>query len=355
LQRYINDLYTASVGEPWANPRLLPYYEEAVERLPLEDEPRRELRDFIRYQMLGERVRRTAIPNWTPTSLSDFNSRANAYERGAEEALAALAPLIKEAAEGAGVKFDAVLTTTSTGNLMPGLSYRMAQRLSSAIRADSLLFDLANVGCTGSCKALNLARSLDDSFQNILVVAIELPTTLIDMTGTNVDLWQGNCTFGDGAAALWISNDPEQGALALEIEEMRYQQFAEKGLELIRWGYRNYYNFALADQTTFENDVGKYVSGALREVETSWRDVPLWAIHAAGITLLMRVARSLNFPKESIRASADHYRDHSNMSSASILFVLKELAEKASAGTAINLLSMGAGFNVVYGRVRRTR
>jgi predicted naringenin-chalcone synthase len=43
------------------------------------------------------------------------------------------------------------------------------------------------------------------------------------------------------------------------------------------------------------------------------------------------------------------------MSSASVLFVLKELAASAPVGAAINILTMGAGFNVVYGRVRRTR
>ena len=43
------------------------------------------------------------------------------------------------------------------------------------------------------------------------------------------------------------------------------------------------------------------------------------------------------------------------MSSASIVHVLKEIAAETPAGSAINLLTMGAGFNVIYGRVRRAR
>jgi predicted naringenin-chalcone synthase len=43
------------------------------------------------------------------------------------------------------------------------------------------------------------------------------------------------------------------------------------------------------------------------------------------------------------------------MSSASVLYVLKELAAATPIGSAINVLTMGAGFNVVYGRVRRIR
>ena len=217
------------------------------------------------------------------------------------------------------------------------------------------MVDLANVGCTGSSKLMNLAKSLDSQYRNILAVALELPTTLVDLTSDDFDIWQGNCTFGDGAAALWISDNVEQGSLALALEEIRYQQFAEAGLPLIRWGYRDYYGFRLADHKTFENDVKAMVSGALRDAEVGWKEEPRWAIHPAGITLLMRLSRELKIPKDAIKASASHYRENSNMSSASVLFVMKELAEATPVGSAINLLTMGAGFNVVYGRVRRVR
>ena len=45
------------------------------------------------------------------------------------------------------------------------------------------------------------------------------------------------------------------GPYALALEEIRYQQRAEAGIGLIRWGYRDYYTFALADHKTFETDV----------------------------------------------------------------------------------------------------
>jgi predicted naringenin-chalcone synthase len=351
--RYINELFTAAVGEAWTNARLLAVYEAAVERLALEGEAQTALRDFVRFQLVGERSRRTVLPDWT--QLSDFQSRAGAFETGADMALSRLAEQIRPAVEAAGLTFDAVVTTTSTGNLMPGLSYRVAQRLGGLVRPDSLTIDLGNVGCTGSSKALNIARSLDASYKNILLVALELPTTLVDVRGTDFDLWQGNCTFGDGAAALWISDDVEQGSGALALEEMQYRQFSETGLGLIRWKYRDYYSFELKDHKTFEADVKQFVAGALREAEGGWKEEPRWAIHPAGIALLMRLSRELKMPKDAIQPSVAHYREHSNMSSVSVLFVLKELAAGTPVGAAINLLTMGAGFNVVYGRVRRVR
>jgi predicted naringenin-chalcone synthase len=258
-------------------------------------------------------------------------------------------------AETAGITFDAVLTTTATGNMMPGLSYRAAQRLGGRVRPDSLMVDLGNVGCTGSSKLLNLARSLDDSLKNILIVAVEVPSTLVDVSASHFDLWQGNCTFGDGAAALWVSNDPDQGPGALALEDVQYRQRADAGLNLIRWEYRDYYTFALADQTTFDRDVREFVTHALSETEAGWKDEPRWAIHPAGILLLMKISRKLGIPGEAIQPSVRHYREYSNMSSAGVMHILKEQAEETPIGGAINLLTMGAGFNVIYGRVRRVR
>jgi alkylresorcinol/alkylpyrone synthase len=349
--RFINEIYTAPLGEAWTNERLLPVYERTIEALPAA--ARDEVRDFVRFQLVGERSRSTVVEE--PMELRDFCGRAAAYEKGADAAVSQLASQISPEATAADVKFDAIITTTSTGNVMPGLSYRIAQRLKNNVRPETMMIDLANVGCTGSSKALNLANSLSSSFRHILVVAVELPTTLVDVHTSDLDVWQGNCTFGDGAAAVWISNDVELGTAPLALEEFRYQQFAESGLDLIRWGYGDYYGFRLRDHSTFERDVKETVADALRQAQEGWREEPRWAIHPAGIALLMRLSRELKMPKDAIQPSVAHYRSHSNMSSVSILFVLKELIESTPAGSAVNLLTMGAGFNVIYGRVRRVR
>src|SRR5579862_9821912 len=148
--RFINEIFTAPVGEGWSNQRLLPEYEKAIDRLQMTDEEREPLRKFVRFQLVGERSRQTMLEDWT--ALNGFESRAVAFERGAHEALDGLAAQIAPAAEAAGITFDAVITTTATGNLMPGLSYRLAHRLGGLIPGASMMVDLANVGCTGSVK-----------------------------------------------------------------------------------------------------------------------------------------------------------------------------------------------------------
>ncbi len=271
--RFINAICTASVGEPLSNERLLAVYEQAVERLPLDDEPLRKLRTLSAFSWSAFAPVRTVVPDLA--GLSDFRGRAEAFEKGAEQALDELAGRVAGEVGPAGVSFDAVLTTTATGNLMPGLSYRIARRLGALVRPDTLMLDLANVGCTGSSQALKLAQALDPAYRNVLLVAVELPTTLVNMTGSAFDIWQGNCTFGDGAAAVWLSTDPERGRLALALEEVQTRQFSHKDLELIRWGYRDYYVFALADHGTFDNAVRACVTEALALSQADWKEESL--------------------------------------------------------------------------------
>ncbi|MGA1199140.1 MAG: hypothetical protein ACO36I_21820 [Candidatus Latescibacterota bacterium] len=350
--RYINGIYKAFPGITCTNQEMLSHYEQTLEVMACEDTLREELLKSVRFFLLGKRTRQT-VPHWK--TLSDFASRAHSFDVGVSAVLDDLAEHILEAVASRGVVFDAVLTTTSTGNLMPGLSYRLTARLGHCMKQNSMLLDLGNVGCTGSMKALNLATQLDASFKNILVVAVELPTTLVNMAATEVDVWQGNCTFGDGAAALWISQDVEQGDMALALEHMSYVQQAQAGLDLIRWGYSDYYTFRLADETTFNKDVRRFVTDALGEVDAMWLNEPRWAIHPAGITLLMRLGRKLGLPKDAIKPAVAHYDQFSNMSSASILHILSDLTMDTPIGEGINLLSMGAGFNVIHGHVRKER
>jgi predicted naringenin-chalcone synthase len=350
--RYINDIYLAPQVERWSNARLLEFFEPIIGQLPMDAAELGKLRDFVRFQLVGERWRSFRTDLGT---LGDFSSRASAFESAADSALSELAQQVAPAAQSAGITFDAVISTTATGNLMPGLSYRMAQRLGGLARTDCMMIDLGNVGCTGAVKALHLARTLDPSVRHVLIVALEVPSTLANFTSTSHDAWQGNCTFGDGGAAMWVSSDPDCGSMALALEDIRYRQWSGTGLDLIRWGYHDYYSFHLRNAKTFDQDVRQFVVDALQESEAGWKDEPRWAIHPAGIVLLVRISRKLGIPSEAIQPSVAHYRENSNMSSASILHILREVAGGTPVGSSVNLLTMGAGFNVIYGRVRRAR
>jgi predicted naringenin-chalcone synthase len=350
--RYINAIYTTHQGELVSNEFLLPHFLKAVEVAPVSPEHQRKLIDTVRYFLVGERER-YVVPG--VLDLGSFAKRAAAFEAGAERSLEALAQQITLTTASTDVSFDVIVTTTSSGSLMPGLSYRLAARLGDRVRSDTMMVDLAHVGCTGSMKALKLVSQLDAAAANCLVVSVELPSTLINLSSTEVDVWQGNCTFGDGAAAAWLSDRPPQGDMALAVNQLRYVQHSRTGLDLIRWGYDDYYTFRLGNEETFNRDVRQYITESLQGIDPAALQSPHWAIHPAGIALLLRLSRKLGMPKNALDASMTHYKRFSNASSASILHILRDEAATAADGGIINLLAMGAGFNLIYGHVRKER
>lgn len=350
--RYIHDIFTTHQGELVSNEFLLPHFLEAVEATPVSPEHQQKLIDSVRYFLVGERER-YVVPGML--ELGSFAKRAAAFEAAADRSLEALAPQIIRATASSHISFDVIVTTTSTGSLMPGLSYRLAAKLGERVRSDTMMVDLAHVGCTGSLKALKLVGQLDATAANCLVVSVEVPSTLINLSSTDVDVWQGNCTFGDGAVAVWLSHRPSQGVMALAMEQLRYVQHARTGLDLIRWGYDDYYTFRLANEKTFNHEVRQYITQTLQGIDPAALQSPHWAIHPAGITLLLRLSRKLGMPKNALDASVSHYRHFSNASSASILHILGNEAATLVDGGIIHLLTMGAGFNLIYGHVRRVR
>ncbi|MCE7988515.1 MAG: hypothetical protein DYG89_45740 [Caldilinea sp. CFX5] len=353
MMQFINAIFRATPGMSVGNQFLLPNFLAAIERLNLAQDERKKLMESVHYFLVGKRNRQS-VPNLL--TLQTFSERAATFELGVEEALDTLAQQINQRVTEAGITFDAIITTTTTGNLMPGISYRLAAKLPQLVRTDSLLFDLGNVGCTGSLKALKLATQLQSNHKHILVVAVELPSTLIDLTATSLDIWQGNCTFGDGAVALWLSPDPTLGEMALRVMDIRYWQYTTPGLKQIYWDYSSaYYSFRLDDVTTFEQNVRNFVAASLQTVDGAKLQSPYWAIHPAGIALLLRLSRKLGLPKETLNQSVAHYEQYSNMSSASLFHILQDVALDAPSGAPINLLTMGAGFNVIYGYLQKER
>ncbi len=348
---YLHQVIAPILGVRHDNETLRLTYESDIAALPLDSDARARLAQFVRFQLIGERARRSVVPDWS--LLGDFASRADLYEAGAEQALDLLAAEIGPSARNAGFVYDALVTTTSTGGLMPGLSYRLAHRLGDRVAPGAALVDLAHAGCTGSLKALQVARHLLPSFPRVLLAAVELPTVMLDSASADHDVWQGNCTFGDGCVAVHLSTNVNDSPAPLLLEQLQGRTFTADTLDLIHWQHRTYYTFRLRDESTFDGAVRQCVVETLNEFATEWRQTPRWVVHPAGIALLVRLSRKLGISSEALRSTVAHYREYSNQSSVSLYQILAAEREATPVGQAINLLSMGAGFEVYYGRVRR--
>ena len=71
--------------------------------------------------------------------------------------------------------------------------------------------------------------------------------------------------------------------------------------------------------------------------------ISLWAVHPGGRSILDSVEKGLGLDANALAASRDVLLRYGNMSSATVMFVLKQIAERAQAGQSGCAMSFGPG------------
>lgn len=245
----------------------------------------------------------------------------------------------------------AVITVSVTGIASPSLEARLINRmhLPRNIRRTPI-FGLGCVaGAAGLTQAADYVRAYPDK------VAVLLSVELCSLTWQRGDLSVANLIasglFGDGAAAVVVAGadvplrGPRQGPRILASQSSFYPNtegtmgwaVSEKGFTLvlspdvpdvIKKNLPPDVDRFLAQQNLTRNDIGSYV------------------FHTGGPKVLQAMIDALDLPEGSCEASWQNLREVGNLSSTSVLLVLKDVMEnrRPAPGTLGILAAMGPGF-----------
>ncbi|HEX4349727.1 MAG TPA: 3-oxoacyl-[acyl-carrier-protein] synthase III C-terminal domain-containing protein, partial [Verrucomicrobiae bacterium] len=242
-------------------------------------------------------------------------------------------------------ELDAVLISTCTGYLCPGLTSHVSERL--GLRPDVLALDLVGQGCGAALPNLQTARSLLDSghCKHVLSVCVEVCSAtfyLDDDAGVLISA----CLFGDGAAAVVLSAAANGGRRVrwkdngsrLKPEDRNRLRFEQKD------GYlRNILTPevpALAAQY-----VGAVLDDTLARNQVARSQISGWILHPGGRDVLLAMREKIQLSAHDVRWSENVLREHGNMSSPSVLFVLQAALADRTPGGLWWMTSFGAGFS----------
>ena len=244
---------------------------------------------------------------------------------------------------------DAVIVSTCTGYLCPGLSGYVVERL--GLRADVRCFDLVGQGCAAAVPNLQLGRSLVDSGAagRALSICVEVSSAAMYLDNDPGVLISA-CLFGDGAGAAVLSAGAEPGALggrrvlwrddASLIEPARRGALRfEKRAGLLRNILTRAVPNLAGDYARRALDTVLDRTGAEREGITGW------AMHAGGRDVLQALERDLELDPRALRHSASLLAEHGNLSSAFVYFVLEAMLAEPVPDGLWWLSSFGAGFS----------
>jgi predicted naringenin-chalcone synthase len=226
-----------------------------------------------------------------------------------------------------------LLITCCTGFTAPGLDLELVERCKLPASIERTIIGF--MGCYAAINALKLARHIvrSDAKARILIVNFELCTLHLQDTSDLAKL----LTFllwGDGCAASLVSSDPH----GLSLDSFRAVHFPDTS-ELMRWNIGDSgFDMVLSGKVpgTIEQGIRDHGNEILEGADP--RAIGLWAVHPGGRTVVDAVERAFTIAPAALSASRGVLRDFGNMSSASIMFVLKRLlaaGERNAAGCAM--------------------
>jgi predicted naringenin-chalcone synthase len=272
----------------------------------------------------GIEARRLALDSLDDVFQIDPNTLARRFQEHAP-ALAAQAGV--RALERSGVpaaQIDAVVVSTCTGYLCPGLSGHVVERL--GLRADIQAYDLVGQGCVGAMPNLQLCRALLDSGAavHVLSVCVEVSSAamyLDDDPGVIISA----CLFGDGAGAAVLTRNAgatgrqvqwTDAASLLDPTHRGALKFEQRDGML-----RNILTRAVPELAA--EHAHRVFSTVLQRANLRKSDMGAWIMHAGGRDVLQAVERRFVLEGAQLRYSAAMLREFGNLSSAFVYFVLE--------------------------------
>jgi predicted naringenin-chalcone synthase len=250
-------------------------------------------------------------------------ARMRVYEQHAADL--ALAAALDLDADLAGVSH--LVLATCTGFFAPGLDLQLVERLSLERTTERTAVGF--MGCSAAINALKIARHIvrSEPDARVLVVCLELCTLHLQETD---DLEQvlSFLIFGDGGAAGLVSAEPR----GLALHDF-YAAVVPEAADQITWRIGDAgFDMRLSGEVpkSIARGLPVHLPGMLVGCEP--RDVGLWAIHPGGRSVLDAAERALELPPERLLASREILRRYGNMSSATIMFVLKAMLEDGAHG-----------------------
>ena len=231
-----------------------------------------------------------------------------------------------------------VLVTSCTGLSAPGIDLQLVERcgLNPSVERTVIGF----MGCYAAINALKLARHIvrSEPTARVLIVSVELCTLHLQET-TDLEQVLSFLVFGDGCAAALVTADPQGFSL-----DRFHALLAPEAADQITWNIGDSgFNMVLSGQVPAS--LGRALTTGRNAIlgNEEIADIDLWAIHPGGRSVLDSAESALALPPEALWASRQVLRDYGNMSSATILFVLKALLGRAKAGDRGCAMAFGPG------------
>lgn len=241
--------------------------------------------------------------------------------------------------------FTHIITVSCTGMYAPGLDVDLIKALN--LKPDIVRTSLNFMGCYAAMNALVLAKQFCNSQDNVkvLVVSVELCTIHLQKKQSEDNLL-AHSLFSDGAAAAVVTNRTSDRSFEI-VSNSSYLSLNGKGD--MAWKIGDFgFEMSLTSYVPkiIEGGITDLTNNLLKNTNLTIHQIDRFAIHPGGKKILEAIEKQLNIPKSANGPAYEVLRDYGNMSSPTILFVLKKVMSNVKPNQNILSFAFGPGLTM---------
>lgn len=235
-----------------------------------------------------------------------------------------------------------VFVCCTIGFQSPAMGWEIAYEM--GMREDVVHIPIAGAGCAGAGPGLRRAWEFLrlNPLATAAVVTAEISNAAYHPSSdTGVIL--GNALFADGASCYLVRNGP--GLSMLDFVELH--DYAHRHTIAMVWDQASFklvLPLRASELTT--PMVRRVLDTLLRRSGLSLGDIGHFVFHSGGRSILDGASQELEIPRERMEHSYRVWREHGNMSSATVGFAVRSLLDSGELrpGDRVAIVTMGAGF-----------
>ncbi|MDQ0272067.1 type III polyketide synthase [Cytobacillus purgationiresistens] len=250
-------------------------------------------------------------------------------------------------------EIDAIFTITSSGIATPSLEARIMNKLPFSEQTKRI--PIWGLGCGGGASGLSRANEYCLAFPKVkvLVLSVELCSLTFQRNDRSKSNLIGSSLFADGVAcALVVGDECEKGNLQ-KLSAVPYIQATQSttmkdSLDVMGWDVKDeglYVVFSKDIPSIIEGWLKPNVSKFLCDVNMVMSQIQHFVAHPGGKKVIDAYQQSLQFDEKMTKISLDVLKEYGNMSSATILYVLRRFMEFADLGEYGLATALGPGFS----------
>ncbi|AWX46160.1 Chalcone synthase [Flagellimonas maritima] len=241
---------------------------------------------------------------------------------------------------------DYIITVSCTGIMIPSLDAYLINSL--GLRQDVVRLPVTEMGCAAGVSGLIYATNFLRSNPNkrAAIIAVESPTATFQLNDFSMANMVSAAIFGDGAACVLLSSEPEAKGPKIIGEEMYHFKHATHlmGFDLTNTGLKMILDPAVPQ--VIAEYFPDLVHPFLKKQGSNIDKVNYLIFHPGGKKIVQTVEELFGKLGKNIDDTREVLSEYGNMSSVTVLYVLERFLKKETKeGEQGMVLSFGPGFS----------